>query len=67
MDAFLGFDPGGAGAFGWCVLSGAQLPLQLVKRGVANHATQVVDDALSAVGANQIRAAGIDAPLFWRP
>ena len=67
MDAFLGFDPGGAGAFGWCVLSGAQLPLQLVKRGVANHATQVVDDVLSAVGANQIRAAGIDAPLFWQP
>jgi hypothetical protein len=67
MDVFLGFDPGGAGAFGWCVLSGTQLPLQLLKRGVANHATQAVDDAFSAVGANQLRAAGIDAPLFWQP
>jgi hypothetical protein len=38
MDMFLGFDPGGAGAFGWCVLVGTRLPLQLLKRGVAHHA-----------------------------
>jgi hypothetical protein len=67
MDCFLGFDPGGAGAFGWCVLSGTQLPLQLLKRGIADHATEAVNDALSAVGANSVRAVGIDAPLFWQP
>lgn len=67
MDTFLGFDPGGAGAFGWCVLSGTQLPLQLLKRGVAHHATQAVNAALAVVGNNKLRAAGIDAPLFWQP
>lgn len=65
-DSFLGFDPGGAGAFGWCVLSGAQLPLQLRRRGIAHHAMEAVDGALSVVGDSKARAAGIDAPLFWQ-
>jgi len=67
MDVYLGFDPGGAGAFGWCVLAGDQLPLQILKRGVANHATQAVYDALTVVGPANLRSAGIDAPLFWQP
>jgi len=67
MDMFFGFDPGGAGAFGWCVLAGTQLPLQLLKRGVAHHATQAVNAALSVAGTNELGAVGIDAPLFWQP
>jgi hypothetical protein len=32
MGTFVGFDPGGAGAFGWAVLVGEELALTLVHR-----------------------------------
>ena len=63
---FIGFDPGGAGAFGWCVLTGNKAPLQLVARGVSNHASAAVQSAINAVDGKQVVAAGIDAPLFWQ-
>jgi len=66
MGVFLGFDPGGAGAFGWCVLDGNALPLNLRARGIANHAHDALNGALQAAGNNAIDAVGIDAPLFWR-
>lgn len=66
MGVFLGFDPGGAGAFGWCVLEGNGLPLNVTARGIGNHAHDAVDSALAAVGGKPVSASGIDAPLFWR-
>jgi hypothetical protein len=64
---YAGFDPGGAEAFGWAVVSGTKLPLVLVAHGIANHAQQAVRAAIEAVGQNALTAIGIDAPLFWRP
>jgi hypothetical protein len=66
MALYAGFDPGGAGAFGWAVVSGTQLPLVLVARGVVNHAQEAAHAALGAVGQKALTAAGIDAPLFWQ-
>jgi hypothetical protein len=66
MPLYVGFDPGGAGAFGWAVLSGTQTPLLLVSRGIANHAEEAVQVALTAIGQNPMTAAGIDATLFWQ-
>ena len=64
---FLGFDPGGVRAFGWSALSGNQLPLQLIARGVANHAEGAVQAALAAIVQNSVTASGIDAPMYWQP
>ncbi len=66
MALYLGFDPGGAGAFGWSLLSGDRRPLELIARAVCNHAHQAVDEALVAAAEDKVVAVGIDAPLFWR-
>ena len=66
MVMYLGFDPGGAGTFGWCVLEGDVLPLTVVESGVCNHAHQAISVALEVTGKRTVAAAGIDAPLFWR-
>lgn len=65
----LGFDPGGAGAFGWCVCEFAtNSPLTIRKVDVANNAEEAVAAALQLVKEGEIvQAAGIDAPLFWVP
>ncbi len=65
MAIYIGFDPGGAGAFGWAAASGAQFPLRLVARRIANHAHEAVHSVLVAAGQSPVTAAGIDAPLFW--
>ena len=64
MAAFLGLDPGGADAFGWCLLSGDRFPLTVLSRGVVNNAAEAVAAGLD--GGWQLAAAGIDAPLFWQ-
>jgi predicted nuclease with RNAse H fold len=66
MGIYVGFDPGGSGAFGWSVLSGEALPLRLVGHGIADHAQGVFEAAMSCAGP-KINAVGIDAPLFWNP
>jgi len=66
MAMYLGFDPGGAGAFGWCVLEGDKLPLAVVTSGIGRHAHQAISNALEVTGDRAVAAAGIDAPLFWR-
>jgi hypothetical protein len=68
MKLHLGFDPGGAGAFGWCVLADAMNPpLVICGSGVADHAGGAVTAALGCVGRDgEVLAAGIDSPLFWR-
>jgi Protein of unknown function (DUF429) len=64
---FLGFDPGGAGAFGWCVTENrSNLPLPVRASGVADNAEAAVGDALFHVRADEaVEGVGIDAPLFW--
>lgn len=65
--SYLGFDPGGAGAFGWCLASGSEdLPLTVVAHGIVNHSKQAVDKAVSEANQDEPAAVGIDAPLFWR-
>jgi hypothetical protein len=70
MDTLLGFDPGGAGSYGWCVLKDqATLPLSVHCMDVANNAQQAVEAALKAAESThgRVAAAGIDAPLLWVP
>ena len=71
---FLGFDPGGKkgeGKFGWsicCPVTGAN-KLKVIRAGVGKNAKEVFDDVISELESRnlreKVRAAGIDAPLFW--
>jgi len=63
----VGFDPGGAGAFGWCVAEdSAQLPLAVRACGIANDAADAVAQAWNTLRAGEaVASVGIDAPLFW--
>ncbi|TEU19180.1 MAG: DUF429 domain-containing protein [Anaerolineales bacterium] len=67
MGVFIGLDPGGKSAFGWCVARDSPaLPLLLVASGVCHAARPAVALAMSAVPAGEpVLAAGIDAPLVW--
>lgn len=69
MNVVLGFDPGGEEGFGWCVLEDAELlPLRVLKHGVTDRAELAVEAARAALPEKSVvRAAGIDAPLFWTP
>src|SRR2546422_9743690 len=65
---FVGFDPGGAEQFGWCVVEGATRPLSLVRSGCASDAVAAVDAVLRGVGGpSRIDGVGIASPLFWAP
>lgn len=61
---FVGFDPGGAHAFGWAVLSGSGQSLTLSAGGVGSSAFDAVSSAAAALP-EPPAAVGIDAPLFW--
>jgi len=71
MSIYLGFDPGGAGEFGWCVAqestdSATGLPLIIVEAGIAMHAKEAVCEASQLIPSSELpAAAGIDAPLIW--
>ena len=67
MNILLGFDPGGAGAFGWCVSElSHELPLRVRNTGIANHAEDAVAAALAELTtSDSVSAAAIDAPLLW--
>jgi len=67
MGALVGFDPGGRGAFGWCILEdAAELPLQILESGVAHHARDAFEQVDKRLPVDiDVRAAGIDCPLFW--
>lgn len=69
MDVLLGFDPGGRRQFGWAALElTLDLPLRVRATGVSDDAAQAVAAALERVEPGErLRAAGIDAPLFWTP
>ena len=62
----VGFDPGGAAAFGWAVISGSFDEPQLVAGGVCSGARTAVESAAKHLCADPL-AVGIDAPLFWSP
>ena len=63
-----GLDPGGDGRFGWCIVSGPELPLEVVRAGCAAHAAAAVESLLDALGPSaHLHGAGIDSPLFWTP
>jgi hypothetical protein len=67
MDVTLGFDPGGAGHFGWAVLEYQSNDTPCLRAcGSALHA----DDAVRAASAELriddcVVAAGIDSPMYW--
>ena len=64
----LGFDPGGAGNFGWsvCVTRNGRLVARL-KAGLANDAPSALAAVREWVAGQSlpVLAAGIDAPMFW--
>ncbi|WP_215779113.1 DUF429 domain-containing protein [Paludibacterium sp. B53371] len=62
---FLGFDPGGAGKFGWACLSVSESgSLVDIKTGVSSSAQSALK---GAVGGSEMVpvGVGIDAPLYW--
>ena len=68
----LGFDPGGAGNFGWSVCSVASDHLQRpLETSLADDAWDALNQVKQAIkspdlpGDPSVLAAGIDAPLFW--
>jgi hypothetical protein len=62
----VGLDPGGAGAFGWCVVEdGPSLPLPVRAAGFADDAGAAVHAVERAATGVEVVAAGIDAPMFW--
>ena len=72
IEIFLGFDPGGATktAFGWCVCTqDASGHFELLDSGAGHYAGEVFDlvsRVMNTLPSNaRVRAAGIDAPLFW--
>ena len=66
MSIFLGFDPGGKRKFGWAVCSSSSDIFKVLESGIADHAEDAVNQALSKVQDNtKVLGAGIDAPLFW--
>ena len=70
VDIFLGFDPGGRGNFGWSICTVDEMQFEQVCSGVGDIAEDVVNAVMGALDENDllranVRAAGIDAPLFW--
>ncbi|MFQ6097580.1 MAG: hypothetical protein ACE5O2_07625 [Armatimonadota bacterium] len=65
-----GFDPGGKRSFGWCVLEYQDtVPLFVTDAGVVSSAIQAKrkTEELCRLAGGEIRAIGVDAPLFWDP
>jgi hypothetical protein len=67
MGTLLGFDPGGCRAFGWCIVEDSdELPLPVVAAGVGQDARDAFDQVVAQLSPEtNVRAAGIDSPLFW--
>lgn len=66
VTCLVGFDPGGASAFGWAVFRTGPDGLVFVDGDVASSAFEAVSNAAEHV-AEPPAAIGIDAPLFWSP
>lgn len=62
----VGFDPGGKGQFGWCVLERrARKVPRLIATGLADHAGAAVNEVKDIAGRKSVAAAAIDSPLYW--
>jgi hypothetical protein len=68
MDSvFLGFDPGGIGAFGWCYLVVAEgNKCAEIKTGICSDAGETFA-AVSAVINDLPPVIGVASPLYWSP
>lgn len=65
---FAGLDPGGDGQFGWYIISGRDLPLQVIRAACAADAGGAVGSLLDVLGPSpQLHGAGIDSSLFLTP
>jgi len=67
MKVILGFDPGGAGKFGWAIANDAQfLPMTIVETGHCSSSEEALAVVRERLTEDQkVIAAGIDAPMFW--
>ena len=77
MDVFLGFDPGGTGDggergnFGWSICTVDDMQFRRVCSGRGDIALNVANRVVEELQHNpkfqnaHVKAAGIDAPLFW--
>lgn len=63
---FVGFDPGGKGAFGWAVLSSTDGELTLTASGTCSNASDALREARLRCPSQPV-AFAVDAPLFWVP
>ncbi len=62
----VGFDPGGAGQFGWCIgEANSQLPIAVCKAGLADSAADAFSAVQVVLGVGPPDGVGIDSPLFW--
>jgi len=66
MNTFIGIDPGGVNAFGWCVMDAA-LPALSVNRMVTGTCSGISEaiSEIEGICETQPVGAGIDAPLYW--
>ena len=66
MKVLLGFDPGGAGKFGWAVCIDKVNGLKVLDAGTADNAKEAIEKSLRVIPKQaSVVAAGIDAPMFW--
>jgi hypothetical protein len=62
----VGYDPGGKGQFGWCVVEATDsLPLAVRASDVADSARDADRAVRRALDGEEPAAIGIDSPLFW--
>ena len=65
MNTFIGIDPGGKNAFGWCVMEvGDAHSKSRLRRGTASDVGEVVKEVVASSKGKPI-GVGIDAPLYW--
>lgn len=65
MNLFVGIDPGGKNAFGWCLLARYEDgSCAVLSQGTASSAQQALSYVFSVCPEAPV-AAGIDAPLYW--
>lgn len=62
----VGFDPGGAAAFGWTVAEFNGDAFQICATGICNNAADAVEAAAHSLP-QRPAAIGVDAPLYWVP
>lgn len=63
MKQFIGIDPGGRNAMGWCVLTTDEANEERWQSGVCDGANECLDAISQHLQGSPI-SAGIDAPLY---